>query len=118
MTKVTITEIAPDADQMIEQLQKDPVALKAYLRRLMKREERRLQAKQGRRDAIKQNRSLKDDAAKHVKERVLKKGRELIRLDPTLKYNTSRLAENVRDNLGPVRKDRTLRLWLAELREK
>ena len=59
-TNVSITEKAPDADQLL----KDPAKLPGIVRALIKREARRLEAKQNRRCAIEtfQNKSARQGA--------------------------------------------------------
>jgi hypothetical protein len=115
-TNVSITEKAPDADQLL----KDPAKLPGIVRALIKREARRLEAKQNRRCAIEtfQNKSARQ-GAQRLKSIAFDIRDRLIRQDPTLRLprKASKLAQQIKTAWPKKERSRnlrTIRRWLTE----
>jgi hypothetical protein len=75
-TKVRINETAPDADWMSEQLEKDSVKLRGFVRQSIKQAERRLKVKQKRQESAKKARDAKPKP-KRPSERTIRRWRQL-----------------------------------------
>jgi hypothetical protein len=122
--KVSITEVPPDADQIVQQLIKDPAR---YARLLVKYSARQIEAAPLIQKGKKRAESAKRSFEEFNKNRPLnnKKPALAIAADLMTKYphlrlprRTSELAEEVRARLvklgGKQPEVRTLRRWLAE----